>query len=123
MKTRKSRSKAILIWPTATFFSVKELYEVNKKNIPVIITLRSRLHIAIDEEGIAAEVGFRPGEFALGRPEKLYAKTPITKIILDIVEQAGHQLVEDARKKFLQPAPINQSLASFILPRSSPVAV
>ena len=97
MKKEKSKINVLITLPTTkTFFTVEDLVPFNP-NIPVFITLRSKLITKI-KEGVVAEVGYLTG--GQGRPKKVYVKTPITGILLDKAEAEGISLVDRAREKF-----------------------
>ena len=95
--TRKNKMNFSVVWPTTPYFTIKDLIKLNPKFVE--ITLRVRLTNAIDEEDRFAEIGFVPG--AKGRPQKIFAPTPVTKDVLDKAEEAGISLVDKARDKFI----------------------
>lgn len=92
--TRKNKTNQTVVWPTTPYFTVKNLEALNPSF--VLITLRVRLSNAKDEDGTVAEIGFIPG--GKGRPQKVFAMTPVTQMMLDKAEQDGIQLVENAKK-------------------------
>jgi len=92
--TRKNKTNQTVVWPTTSYFTVNDLKALNPPF--VLITLRVRLSNARDEDGTVAEIGFIPG--GKGRPQKVFAMTPVTQTVLDKAEQDGIQLVENAKK-------------------------
>ena len=96
-KIQKIKPKSDITWPTAKYFTIRQLLKLNPEFIE--ITLRVRLTKAIEEMRMFAEIGYIPG--GKGRPVKVFAATPITTDILDHAEQQGIQLVDSARKKFI----------------------
>lgn len=94
---RKTPTNSTVIWPTTQYFTIDELWALNPKFVE--ITLRVRLTKAIDEDGKVVEIGSIPG--GKGRPKKVFAYTPVTKIVLDKAEAAGITLVDKAREKFM----------------------
>ena len=90
---KKNKTKQSVVWPSTSYFTIKELYSLNLKFVP--ITLRVRLTNAI-EEGKIAEIGSVPG--GKGRPQKVFALTPVTQIVLNKAEAASINLVDNAKK-------------------------
>lgn len=92
---RKNKTDQEVVWPTTTYFTIKE--QLWKKYNPkfVEITLRVRLAKAI-EEGTVAEIGSIPG--GKGRPQKVFALTPVTQTIIDKARQDGITLVDNYEK-------------------------
>lgn len=100
MKKSKNKISQSVVWPTTTFFTIlpndqgfTDLQGLNKKFIN--ITLRVRLTNAI-VNGKVAEIGSIPG--GKGRPLKVFAFTPITRIILDKAKAEGINPVDNADK-------------------------
>lgn len=96
-KTRKNKTNLVVEWPDAAYFTIAELWALNNKFKE--ITLRVRLTNAI-EDGKVAEIGSIPGGDG-GRPRKVFALTPVTKIVLDKAESLGVTLVDKAREKLI----------------------
>ena len=100
MKKSKNKTNQSVVWPTTTFFTIlpneqgfTDLQSLNPKFIN--ITLRVRLTNAITD-GKIAEIGSIPG--GKGRPLKVFAFTPITRIILDKAKAAGINPVDNVDK-------------------------
>jgi len=68
----KTRHKTI-VWPTAPFFTIRDLHRLNPRFVE--ITLRVRFTKEI-ERGKVAEIGSLNG--GKGRPNKVFTLTPIT---------------------------------------------
>lgn len=108
--TRKNKNNVPIVWSEMSYFTVEDLAKVNPQ-IPVVITLRTRLIKAIEKEGKAAEIGSIPG--GKGRPKKIYALTPITETVLAKAEADGITLVEKAREKLVNVISVTDSHFSF----------
>jgi len=111
------KEKIGMVWPKTSYFTIKELIPLNPQ-IPVEITLRSKLANAINLDKVVAEIGFIPG--GKGRPPKVYAMTPVTKLTLDKAEASNIQLVDKAREKFFNVVSISKSS---ILPSVTPMNI
>lgn len=90
---RKNRTNQVVTWPTTPYFTIRELHNLNPKFVN--ITLRVRLTNAI-EAGQIAEIGSVPG--GKGRPQKVFAKTPVTQNVLAKARQDGISMVDNADK-------------------------
>ena len=97
MNTKKSKRKVDISFPNSPFFTIKDVFGLNKKSPLAEITQRCRLNDAVGN-GDVVEIGFISG--AMGRPEKIYTRSPVTETVMNMIEQAGHQLVDKAREKF-----------------------
>jgi hypothetical protein len=75
---KKNNTKQSVTWPTTTYFTLKELHALNSAFVE--ITLRVRLSNSI-KDGKVAEIGSIPGN--MGRPEKIFALTPISQLVID----------------------------------------
>ena len=90
---KHNKNNRTINWPTSTYFTLKELLELNSEFKE--ITLRVRLANSIGE-GKVAEIGSIPG--GQGRPPKVYVVTPVTQIALDKAESNGITVPGEARK-------------------------
>jgi hypothetical protein len=113
MKQKKNKTNQVVMWPTATLFSLQELHRLNPKFVE--ITLRVRLTKAI-EAGTVAEVGCIPGE--KGRPRKVFSSTPITKITLDRARSERINLADGVEKLIHVVSVTNQKPQTAITPTS-----
>ena len=85
-------------WPTSMYFTIGKLVDLNPKMLTpskLDITIRVRLTKEI-EAGKIAEIGFIPG--SQGRPKKVFAFTPVTKIVLEKAWADGIQPAENIDK-------------------------
>ncbi len=94
---RKNKTNQSVVWPTSAYFTIKELWHLNPKFIE--ITLRVRLANAIDPEGSVVEIGSIPGGH--GRPQKVFAMTPVTQETLNKAKSSGINLVDNAEQKLV----------------------
>jgi len=90
---RKNRTNQSVVWPSNSYFTIAELQNLNPKFVN--ITLRVRLANAI-EDGKIAEIGAATG--GKGRPQKVFAVTPVTQIILNKAKSKSINLVDNADK-------------------------
>jgi hypothetical protein len=90
---RKNRTNQSVIWPPTPYFTIAELYNLNSKFVK--ITLRTRLTTAI-ESGKVSEIGSVPG--GKGRPPKVFALTPVSKLTFDKAKQDDINLVDNYEK-------------------------
>lgn len=104
---RKNKTNLVVVWPTTPYFTNKELFALNAGAKE--ITLRVRLMTEKVECGQVAEIGCITG--GQGRPQKVYAFTPVSQSVLDLAQENNITLVDQGRL---------QKLAS--LPSVSPVA-
>lgn len=80
---RKNKTNLTIKWVKG-FFTIKDLHAANSNFIE--ITLRSRLNSAKKENQVA-EIGcFHKNK---GRPELVFATTPVSKDVLDSARKAG----------------------------------
>ena len=91
--TRKNKTNQLVVWPTAPYFTIAQLHNLNPKFVN--ITLRVRLANAI-EEGKVVEIGWVPG--GKGRPQKIYSLTPVQQNTLNKVKADGNALADNAEK-------------------------
>jgi hypothetical protein len=92
--TRKNKTNQTLNMPKKAYYTLKELFAINK-HFNAEITVRVR-HTNVIEDGRVAEIGAVPG--GKGRPQKVYALTPVTKTLLEKVRADGISLVDNAEK-------------------------
>lgn len=90
---RKNKTNQSVVWPTTTYFTIKELHKLNPKFVE--ITLRVRLTNAINE-GKVIELGSMPG--SKGRPEKIFVITPVTQLMIDKATSNRINLVDNAQR-------------------------
>lgn len=96
-QARKNKTNQSVVWPTSIYFTIKELWHLNPKFIE--ITLRVRLANAIDPERLVVEIGSIPGGH--GRPQKVFAMTPVTQDTLNKAKSSGINLVDNAEQKLI----------------------
>lgn len=98
MKEQKNNTKNKIIWPRKMHFTIDELFALNPQ-FNAEITLRVRITGENGEivKGKVAEIGCIRGQ--QGRPQKVYALTPITKIILEKAKADGID-IEQSEKLF-----------------------
>lgn len=113
---RKNRTNQAVVWPTTTFFSIRELHRLNPKFVN--ITLRVRLTNEITD-GKIVEIGSVPG--GKGRPQKVFTFTPVTKAILDEAEKNGISLVDRAREKLINVVSVTPTSTPTV-PSNAPTA-
>jgi hypothetical protein len=116
MKEKKNNTKQSVAWPTSTYFTIKQLASENSEFIE--ITLRVRLTNEI-ESGRIAEIGSRPG--GKGRPEKVFAFTPITQTTLNKARTDKINLVDNA-DRLVNIVAVSPSQATVTTSQSSLVA-
>ena len=75
--TKKKTNQDVTL-PTATLFTIKELYEHNPNFVE--ITLRVRLSKAQEARKVV-EIGSIPCK--TGRPQKVFSLTPVSKLTLE----------------------------------------
>ena len=88
----------MLAFPTSTFFTIQDVVKLNPQMLTASqsdITIRVRLTNAI-EDGKVAEIGSVPG--GKGRPQKVFALTPVTQITLNKARQDHINLVDNAER-------------------------
>jgi hypothetical protein len=105
-QTRKNRTNQTIVWPTTTFFTIRELHQLNPKFKE--ITLRVRLGNSIIN-GKTVEIGSIPG--GKGRPQKVFSLTPGTKLMLDDAEKRGINLVDRARQNLVNVVSVSPTVA------------
>jgi len=117
--TRKNKTNQSVVWPSTSYFTIKELHRLNPKFVE--ITLRVRLTNSI-EDGEIAEIGSVPG--GKGRPQKVFSLTPVTQITLNKAKQDNISLVEGA-DKLVNVLNVTTSTLSPVTPsvNTPPVAV
>ena len=91
--TQKNKTNQEVSWPNTPYFTIAELHNLNPKFIN--ITLRVRLANAI-ETGKIVELGAQTG--GKGRPQKVFAVTPITQTTLNKAKSENINLVDNADK-------------------------
>ena len=92
--TRKNKTNQVLNMPKASFYTLKELFDLNT-HFNAEITIRVR-HTKMIEDGKVAEIGAVAG--GKGRPQKVFAVTPITQHLIDKATAAKINLVDNATK-------------------------
>jgi hypothetical protein len=95
MNSQKNKIDPNITWPTTVYFTFKDLTVLNPSHQIVNITLRTKL-VKAKENGIIAEIGALTG--GKGRPEKVFAFTPITPLILNKAKAADINLVDSSDK-------------------------
>lgn len=85
---RKNRTNLVVKWPSAPFFTLQEVFDLQKEAKQ--ITLRVRLTKQI-EAGTAAEIGCKRG--GQGRPKKVFAFTPVSQATLELAKSKNVELV------------------------------
>ncbi len=118
-QVRKNKTNQSVVWPTSAYFTIKELWHLNPKFIE--ITLRVRLANAIDPAGIVAEIGAIPGGH--GRPQKVFAMTPVTKDTLNKAKAAGINLVDNAEEKLVKVISVTNTATAPVTTAPTPVSV
>jgi len=106
---RKNNPKRELVLPTSVYFTIQDVVKLNPEMLTAsksIITIRVRFTKAI-EDGQVAEIGSIPG--GKGRPQKVFAFTPVTATTLDAAEQSGVTLVDRAREKFVNVVSVSST--------------
>ena len=108
---RKNNSNRELVLPTSIlYFTIQDVVKLNPEMLTAsesIITIRVRFTKTIDD-GQIAEIGSIPG--GKGRPQKVFAFTPVTTSVLDVAEQSGVTLVDRAREKFVNVVSVKNIL-------------
>lgn len=79
--------------PKTPYYTLDQLFQLNT-HFPAQITIRVR-HTKQIEAGNVAEIGNLVGGH--GRPQKVYALTPITQNLINKVEADGINLVDNAK--------------------------
>lgn len=95
---RKNNTRRVLEFPTTTYFTIQDVVQLNPQMLTASnsdITIRVRLSNAI-EDGKVAEIGAVPG--GKGRPQKVFAMTPVTQTTLNKAKQDGINLADGAEK-------------------------
>jgi len=113
---RKNKTNLNVEWPTESFFTIKDLWKVNPQFVN--ITLRVRLTKAIST-GQVVEIGNKTG--GQGRPEKVFALTPVSQETLDAAKGQGISFVTGAKEligktDFSKKPPIVNILQSAAVP-------
>ena len=105
-QTRKNQTKLVLNMPTTSYYTLEELFALNK-HFNAEITIRVR-HTNLIESGKVKEIGCLTG--GKGRPSKVFAATPVTQLTLDKARQNEINLVENVNKLInvisVTPSPI-----------------
>lgn len=94
MKTTKNKTNRELILPKTAYYTLKEVFAVNT-HFNATITVRVR-HTKAVINGEVVEIGAVTG--GKGRPEKIYAKAPVTQSVIDKALKAGINLIDNADK-------------------------
>lgn len=92
--TRKNKTNQVLNMPKTTYYTLKELFDSNT-HFNAEITVRVR-HTKMIEDGKVAEIGAVAG--GKGRPQKVFAVTPVTQIVLNKAKANNINLVDNADK-------------------------
>jgi hypothetical protein len=92
--TRKNKTNQVLNMPKASFYTLKELFDLNT-HFNAEITIRVR-HTKMIEDGKVAEIGAVAG--GKGRPQKVFAVTPVTQNLLSKAKSENINLVDNADK-------------------------
>ena len=114
-QTRKNKTNQTVIWPTTPYFTIQDLFHLNPKFVE--ITLRVRLSNAINPGGTIAEIGSIPG--GLGRPQKVFAMTPVTQELLNKAKAAGINLVDNAEEKLVKVISVTNTASVLSAPVAS----
>jgi len=76
---RKNKTKQVVNMPTTSYYTLEDLFALNT-HFTAEITVRVR-HTKMIESGKVVKIGVCCGEH--GRPKKVYAYAPVTKLVLD----------------------------------------
>jgi len=126
---KKNSSKRPLVLPTTMYFTIQDVVKVNPAMLTESksdITIRVRLTNKI-EAGEVAEIGSVPG--GKGRPQKVFAITPVTQTVLNKAKQDNINLVDNAEKLLVHavsvsnPPPVSAPSISVSPSPSTPVGV
>lgn len=97
MTQRKNKTNRSLVLPKTVYFTLKDVFALNKRDFPIEITVRVRMMAQI-EDGKIAEIGSIPG--GKGRPQKVFAMTPVGPNTLAKAKADGITPVDNADKMF-----------------------
>lgn len=92
--TRKNQTNQELNMPTAAYYTLRQLFDLNK-HIPAEITIRVKHSRKIENREVA-ELGTQTG--GKGRPQKVFAITPITPTLIARAKADHINLVDNADK-------------------------
>lgn len=93
--THKNKSCQLLNLPKTTYYTLQDVFSINPQFNGINITIRVR-HTKMIEAGKVAEIGSIPG--GKGRPQKVFAMTPVTQITLAKARQNNINLVDNSDK-------------------------
>ena len=100
--------------PTSQWYTLDDVFNSNPQ-FPHRITARVR-HTNAIIAGKTVEIGCILG--GKGRPQKVYALTPVSKLVLDAAEAKGINLVEKAREKLILVVSMKTSTVSPVTPKA-----
>lgn len=112
---RKNKTNQSVIWPTTAYFTIKDMFNLNPKFVP--ITLRVRFANAITD-GKVAEIGWIPG--GKGRPPKVFSLTPVQQSTLAKAKADNINLVDNA-DKLVNVVNVSTGTSTPVTPVVSPV--
>jgi hypothetical protein len=107
MKQIKNKTEKVILWPKTTYFTNRDVFVLNKEFKEITIRVRITGENGEIAKGTVAEIGFIPG--GKGRPQKVYALTPITNTVLNKAKADGVELVDNAEKKFINVVSVANS--------------
>lgn len=108
------KEKLELKLPISQWYTLEDVFNLNPQ-FTHKITARVR-HTNAIEEGKTAEIGCILG--GKGRPQKVYALTPVSKLILDAAKVKGIDLIEKAEEKLINVVSMKPFKVSHVIPKA-----
>lgn len=91
--TRKNNTKQLVTWPTTSYFTIKDVMNMNTHIKP--ITLRKKMTTEIESTKVVLIGSMTGGK---GAPLKVFAFTPVSKSTLDLAILNKINLVDNVNR-------------------------
>jgi len=91
---RKNKTNQVLNMPKTAYYTLRDLFDVNQ-HFNAEITIRVRLDV-LRNDGKVVEIGWLTG--GKGRPQKIFAQTPVTQTTLAKAKADNVSLVDNVDK-------------------------
>lgn len=111
---RKNNTNQTITWPSAEYFTIKDLFTANSTFVKITMRVRVKSEI---ENGKIKDIGvIHNGK---GRPTNVYALAPITATVIAKAKEAG--IILHSEYLSMKVADINGNAQTSNAPTSTPV--
>jgi hypothetical protein len=104
---RKNKTNLVVKWPTTPYFTLEDVFTLQRDAKQITLRVRTQKQI---EAGNIAEIGALTG--GQGRPQKVFAFTPVSQTTLDLARSRSITLVDQNRLQKLLAVPLVTSFVS-----------